>query len=83
MVIKVNDNGTLKTFEPASKLDINNKADKSTTYTKTEVDTALSVKAGTAVATTSANGLMSSTDKGRLDDLYADYSSALTALGVN
>lgn len=62
---------------------INSKADKATTYTKTEVDTALSVKAGTATATTSANGLMSSTDKGRLDDLYADYSSALTALGVN
>ena len=35
------------------------------------------------VATTSANGLMSSTDKSRLDTLYADYSSALTALGVN
>ena len=30
-----------------------------------------------------ANGsLMSATDKSRLDDLYADYSSALTALGV-
>ena len=61
---------------------INSKADKATTYTKTEVDTALSAKAGTSVATTSADGLMSSTDKGRLDDLYADYSSALTALGV-
>lgn len=61
---------------------LNGKADSSTTYTKTEVDTALSGKAGTATATTSANGLMSSTDKGRLDDLYADYSSALTALGV-
>ena len=36
-----------------------------------------------ATATTSANGLMSSTDKSRLDTLYADYSSALTALGVN
>ena len=35
------------------------------------------------VATTSTNGLMSSTDKSRLDELYADYSSALTALGVN
>lgn len=34
------------------------------------------------VATTSANGLMSATDKSRLDDLYADYSSAMTALGV-
>lgn len=33
-------------------------------------------------ATTSASGLMSSQDKSRLDDLYADYSSALTALGV-
>lgn len=33
-------------------------------------------------ATTSADGLMSSQDKSRLDDLYADYSSALTALGV-
>ena len=33
-------------------------------------------------ATTSANGLMSSQDKSRLDDLYADYSSALSALGV-
>lgn len=44
--------------------------------------TALQSKAGTATATTSANGLMSSTDKGRLDTLYADYSSAITALGV-
>ena len=33
-------------------------------------------------ATSGAAGLMSATDKGRLDDLYADYSSALTALGV-
>ncbi len=33
-------------------------------------------------ATTSANGLMSSTDKSHLDAVYADYSSALTALGV-
>lgn len=29
-----------------------------------------------------SGSLMSATDKGRLDDLYADYSSALTALGV-
>ena len=35
-----------------------------------------------ALPITSASGLMSATDKGRLDDLYADYSSALTALGV-
>ena len=35
-----------------------------------------------STATTSADGLMSSTDKSRLDALYSDYSSALTALGV-
>ena len=35
-----------------------------------------------STATTSADGLMSSTDKSRLDAFYADYSSALTALGV-
>ena len=35
-----------------------------------------------STATTSADGLMSSQDKSRLDALYADYSSALTALGV-
>lgn len=35
-----------------------------------------------STATTSANGLMSSTDKQRLDTVYADYSSALSALGV-
>lgn len=33
-------------------------------------------------ATTSAAGLMSATDKSHLDTVYADYSSALTALGV-
>ena len=35
-----------------------------------------------AHATTSAAGLMSATDKSHLDAVYADYSSALTALGV-
>lgn len=35
-----------------------------------------------ANATTSADGLMSAQDKSRLDALYDDYSSALTALGV-
>ena len=35
-----------------------------------------------ANATTSTAGLMSATDKSHLDDVYADYSSALTALGV-
>ena len=34
------------------------------------------------IATTTQNGAMSAQDKGRLDTLYADYSSALTALGV-
>lgn len=34
------------------------------------------------LATTTSNGLMSATDKSRLDDVYADYSSPLTALGV-
>lgn len=34
------------------------------------------------LATTSTAGLMSATDKTRLDDIYTDYSSALTALGV-
>ena len=33
-------------------------------------------------ATTSSDGLMSSTDKSHLDTVYADYSSALVALGV-
>lgn len=34
-------------------------------------------------ATTSVAGYMSATDKSHLDDVYADYSSALTALGVS
>ena len=45
------------------------------------VDTQLSGKASTAVATTSVNGLMSAQDKSRLDTVYADYSAALEALG--
>lgn len=35
-----------------------------------------------STATTSADGLLSATDKQHLDALYEDYSSALTALGV-
>jgi len=35
-----------------------------------------------ANATTSADGLLSAQDKSRLDALYDDYSSAMTALGV-
>ena len=38
-------------------------------YTETEVDTKLADKAGTAVATTSAAGLMSAADKTKLDGL--------------
>lgn len=34
------------------------------------------------LATTTSNGLMSATDKSRLDAIHEDYSSALTALGV-
>lgn len=34
------------------------------------------------LATASTAGLMSAQDKTRLDDIYADYSSALEALGV-
>ena len=45
------------------------------------VDQTLEGKASTDVATTSANGLMSAQDKSRLDEVYADYTSALTALG--
>lgn len=46
------------------------------------LNTLNTLKASKSTATTSADGLMSSTDKGRLDTLYADYSSAITALGV-
>ena len=48
---------------------------------KSYVDTQLAGKASTATATTSADGLMSAQDKSRLDAVYADYTSALTALG--
>ena len=45
------------------------------------VDTQLATKASTATATTSSDGLMSAQDKSKLDAVYADYTSALTALG--
>ena len=38
--------------------------------------------ANVPIATATTNGAMSAQDKGRLDKVYADYSSALTALGV-
>ena len=56
-------------------VDLTNKADKS------YVDTELAGKASIATATTSTNGLMSAQDKTKLDTVYADYTSALTALG--
>ena len=46
------------------------------------LQTAMQSKASTATATTSSDGLMSAQDKNRLDAVYADYTSALTALGV-
>ena len=48
---------------------------------KSYVDTALAGKASTATATASADGLMSSADKSKLDAVYADYTAALAALG--
>lgn len=52
------------------------------TISLVEMNTALAGKASTDTATQSANGLMSAQDKTKLDTVYADYSSALTALGV-
>ena len=46
-----------------------------------DLQTAMQSKASTATATTSSDGLMSSADKSKLDAVYADYTSALTALG--
>ena len=48
---------------------------------KSYVDTGLAGKASTATATTSADGLMSSADKSKLDAVYSDYASALAAIG--
>jgi uncharacterized protein YoxC len=48
---------------------------------KSYVDTQLATKASTATATASSAGLMSAQDKSKLDAVYADYTSALTALG--
>lgn len=50
---------------------------------KSAYDTLNNSKASTAVATTSAAGLMSATDKANLDAVVADYSAALNALGVS
>ena len=55
-------------------------------YTKNEVDTKLADKAGTAVATTSAAGLMSAADKTKLDGLSQTsitVDSALSTTSTN
>ena len=55
-------------------------------YTKNEVDTKLSAKAGTAVATTSAAGLMSAADKTKLNGLSQTpitVDSALSTTSTN
>lgn len=51
--------------------------------TKSGSATSLSLTGNYGNATTSAAGLMSATDKSHLEAVYADYSSALTALGVS
>ena len=55
-------------------------------YTENEVDTKLAAKAGTAVATTSAAGLMSAADKTKLDNLSQTsitVDSALSTTSTN
>ena len=55
-------------------------------YTESEVDTKLAAKAGTAVATTSAAGLMSAADKTKLDGLSQTsitIDSALSTTSTN
>ena len=47
-----------------------------------DLSNAIDQKAGKTVATTTEDGLMSASDKTKLDDVYEDYSSALVALGV-
>ena len=47
-----------------------------------DIEVIKETKADKTTATTSSDGLMSAQDKSRLDAVYADYTSALTALGV-
>lgn len=59
------------------------KGDAGDDYILTQADKAeIAGMVAIPLATTTSNGLMSATDKAHLDDIYADYSSALTALGV-
>ena len=91
------DNSTV-VFTPADSIDWSNITNKPATfapsahnhddkyYTKNEVDTKLAAKAGTAVATTSAAGLMSAADKTKLDGLSQTsitVDSALSTTSTN
>lgn len=60
---------------------INPVQNKVITGTLVNITEELGNKASTDIATTTASGLMSATDKTNLDTLYADYLSASTALG--
>ena len=71
-------NGAWEMFGSAS-------VDLSGYLTDVQIDSTSIVSDGVAnvpIATTTQNGVMSSTDKQHLDSVYQDYSSALTALGV-
>ena len=91
------DNSTV-VFTPTEKVDWPNVTNKPATfppsahnhddryYTESEVDTKLAAKAGTAVATTSAAGLMSAADKTKLDGLSQTsitVDSALSTTSTN
>ena len=91
------DNSTV-VFTPADSVDWSNITNKPATfapsahnhddryYTESEVDTKLAAKAGTAVATTSAAGLMSAADKTKLNGLSQTsitVDSALSTTSTN
>lgn len=97
LTITKKDNSTV-VFTPNENVDWANVDNKPTTftpsahnhddkyYTKSEVDTKLAAKAGTAVATTSAAGLMSAADKTKLDNLSQTpitVDSALSTTSTN
>ena len=93
LTITKEDNSTV-VFTPNENVDWANVDNKPTTftpsahnhddkyYTKNEVDTKLAEKAGTAVATTSAAGLMSAADKTKLDGLSQTSITVDSALSM-